>query len=306
MTDSFDFTQQAEDMGLTPQQAQRVAAAIRSPLYDATIAKQLFEFSKTEERVEADGVVFEENAVPAKGGFFSKAITPRMYFVVEGEITLSAAGRTIDTIRPGEIFGEMAVITNAPRSATATAKVATTLYSLDQAQLQKALSTASPSFALMLMSVLIDRLRLVDARLAARKVTSGRLVGREGAAFDAALLKSLQATIEHPTVSRFAEGKTIMKQGEVGVSMYIVLEGRVAIHVGENRVETITAGGAFGEMALLSQAPRTATATARTECQLLSLTRPIMITLVEKHPAFGMAILQALAERLRFMNGLLH
>jgi CRP/FNR family transcriptional regulator, cyclic AMP receptor protein len=299
MNDNFDFTDDETPL-LTG-----TAPTAKSPLYDAALARELFEAASTPESFAVGQVIFAENDAPAKSGFFSKAAPSRMYFIVQGEISLTTNGRVLDVLRAGEIFGEMTVVTGAPRSATATAKTAATLLSLDASQLPAALQKASPSFGLMLMSVMFDRLRLVAARLSARKVTSGRLVGREAEVFDSAMLARLQKELERPAILHFPEGKTIMKQGEVGVTMYIVLEGRVGIYIGENRVETITTGGAFGEMALVSQAPRTASASAREDCTLLSINRQTMIELVQTNPDFGIAILRAVAERLRFMNGLL-
>jgi CRP/FNR family transcriptional regulator, cyclic AMP receptor protein len=310
MTDEFDFTDDSPS-GQSDKASAAVSMSSRNAkhqFYDAALARQLFESTSAPELFAASQVIFQEHDAPAKSGLFSKAAPSRMYFIASGEVSLSANGRRLDSLNAGEIFGEMTVITGSPRSATATAKTDATLYSLDGDQLPAALQKASPEFALMLMHVMFDRLRLVAARLAARKSSSGKLIGREateGEVFSAKMLKQLQDEMERPTVLRYPAGKTIMQQGEIGVTMYVLLEGRVAVHIGENRVETLLPGSTFGEMALVGQAPRTATVTARDDSAVLSLNRQSMIDLVKTNPAFALAILRAVAERLRYMNTLL-
>jgi CRP/FNR family transcriptional regulator, cyclic AMP receptor protein len=55
-------------------------------------------------------------------------------------------------------------------------------------------------------------------------------------------------------------------------------------------------------MALVDQSPRVATAVARTDCALLSINRAALIALVRSDPAIGMAMMRAVAARIRYMN----
>ena len=110
--------------------------------------------------------------------------------------------------------------------------------------------------------------------------------------------------LDSATVVRFEEGKKILKAGVSGTTMYVVLEGQVAVAIGRRIVEKIEAGGFFGEMALVDQLPRTATAVARTECRLLPINRAALIKLVKTEPDFGMALMRSVAQRLRYMNSL--
>ena len=87
--------------------------------------------------------------------------------------------------------------------------------------------------------------------------------------------------------------------------MYVVLEGSVAVTIGKRIVEKLSPGGVFGEMALVDQSPRTASAQARSDCALLSINREALIGLVKADPAIGMAMMRAVAARVRYMNGLL-
>jgi CRP/FNR family transcriptional regulator, cyclic AMP receptor protein len=87
-----------------------------------------------------------------------------MFVVLEGSVRLSVTGRTLDKVGPGGVFGEMALIDSAPRSATATALTACTLVPVT-AQRFKSLVKESPEFALEIMGVMASRLRSMDRRL---------------------------------------------------------------------------------------------------------------------------------------------
>jgi CRP/FNR family cyclic AMP-dependent transcriptional regulator len=87
-----------------------------------------------------------------------------MYVVLEGSVRLSVTGRTLEKVGKGGVFGEMALIDAAPRSATATALTACSLVPV-AAQRFKALVKESPDFALEIMRVMAARLRSMDRRL---------------------------------------------------------------------------------------------------------------------------------------------
>jgi CRP-like cAMP-binding protein len=87
--------------------------------------------------------------------------------------------------------------------------------------------------------------------------------------------------------------------------MYLVKSGRVAIAVGANIVEVVGPGGTFGEMAIVDQSPRTARAGTLEETVLLALDRAGLIDFIKKQPAFAMAMLRGITDRLRHMNALL-
>jgi CRP-like cAMP-binding protein len=87
-----------------------------------------------------------------------------LYVVLEGSVRLSVTGRTLEKVGKGGVFGEMALIDAAPRSATATALVACTLVPVTASRF-KALVRESPEFALEIMRVMAGRLRSMDRRL---------------------------------------------------------------------------------------------------------------------------------------------
>jgi CRP/FNR family cyclic AMP-dependent transcriptional regulator len=92
-------------------------------------------------------------------------------------------------------------------------------------------------------------------------------------------------------------GQVLTREGRPGQEFFVLAEGRVGIDRAGEHIRDLGPGDFFGELALLSGAPRTATATALTDCRLLVLTRPQFHTLLTDHPAIQAAVLEAVAER---------
>jgi CRP/FNR family cyclic AMP-dependent transcriptional regulator len=86
-----------------------------------------------------------------------------MYVVKEGEVEVIINGKVIDTVGPGGILGEMALIDKRPRSATAIAKTDCKLVSVNQQRFQR-LVQQTPHFAIQVMKVMAQRLRQMDAQ----------------------------------------------------------------------------------------------------------------------------------------------
>ena len=84
-----------------------------------------------------------------------------MYVVVDGEVEITVAGRSVRTIGAGGIFGEMALIEHGPRSGTATAKTAVRLVAIDERRFHF-LVQQTPFFALQVMRIMSERLRAQD------------------------------------------------------------------------------------------------------------------------------------------------
>ena len=294
----MDFTQPAPEAS-----ASAPFKAAQSRFYNAGIAERIFRDDGREERFEPGAVLFEEDQKASSGGMFSRKSASRMYYLAQGEVQLAIRGRLLDALKPGEVFGEMAVITGQPRSASATATTAVVAHSLDAEALQGALGH-SPEFALMLASVMYDRLRFLAARLTAKPRAAGA-GAREATVFEPTLVAQLVAAMPRTAVLRYRQQEVIFKEGQAGTFMYLVKAGRVAIAVGANVVEVVAPGGTFGEMAVVDQSPRTARAGTLEETELLAIDRSTLMELVKKQPAFAMALLRGIADRLRHMNSLL-
>ena len=100
-------------------------------------------------------------------------------------------------------------------------------------------------------------------------------------------------------VARFAPGDVIFSAGETGDCMYVVREGTVTIQAEGLPIEEIGPGGIFGELALIDSAPRSATATAATACELVALNERSFLFHVSQTPFFALNVMRVLSNRLR-------
>ena len=279
----------------SPEAAARATAqvAAQSPLYRPALALEFFRSAGTLEEKPGGKPIFSESE--KAGGLFSKGA--RMYLLLEGEIGLMIRNKSFGVVKPGDIFGELAVIAGLPRSATAMAKSNCRVLSLDEKQFHTALEK-KPEFALMLMSTMVQRLRQSIAKLGTARPAAGAPAERSDT-LDRETLADLQSELDAQEPASFPAGKVIMSAGAAGAFMYVVLEGRVAISVSDSVVERVGPGAIFGEMALVDRSARAASATAETDCRLLAINRTDFINLVKAKPAFGASLLKSIAVRMQ-------
>jgi CRP-like cAMP-binding protein len=287
--DDLDFSGKYKTLPKAP-----APAPAPAPVYSPATAKAFFESAGKEEAIAAGSKFFVENEKA------SRILLKRdkMYLLLEGQVGLMAKGKAIGAVKAGEIFGEMAAISESPRSATAVAMTPCRVLSLDDKQFLSALER-KPDFALMLMALMIQRLRALMARLSG--IPSAAAGKEESRVLDRKALDELALSLGERAVVRYQRGAIIMVQGQTGALMYVVLEGRVAISVRGAVVERVGPGGVFGEMALIDQSPRAANAAAETDCTLLGVSRSVFLNHVKTDPAFGVSLLAAMAERVRNM-----
>lgn len=100
----------------------------------------------------------------------------------------------------------------------------------------------------------------------------------------------------------FPKGKIIFEQGDMPRLMYVIQEGEVDIVVNGQVVETAGEGSIFGEMALVDDSPRSATAVAKTDCKLVPLAEKHFLDHVHCTPFFALQVMRILTNRLRNMN----
>lgn len=105
-----------------------------------------------------------------------------------------------------------------------------------------------------------------------------------------------------PEIKVFASGEYIFRKGENAQVMYLVIEGDVDLVVGRVAVETAHPGSFIGEMALIDDAPRSASARAKGECRVFPIDEARFNTLVQETPSFALDVMKALALRLRRTN----
>jgi hypothetical protein len=98
------------------------------------------------------------------------------------------------------------------------------------------------------------------------------------------------AVIQGLKLLTFTRGDVIIRQGQPGDSMYMLASGMVRAFVKDpatgkqQRVSDLKEGAFFGEVAMLTQKPRSATVAALTDCELLELDRPTLDSITKTHP----------------------
>jgi CRP/FNR family cyclic AMP-dependent transcriptional regulator len=99
-----------------------------------------------------------------------------------------------------------------------------------------------------------------------------------------------------------AAGQVILTAGDPGDLMYVVKEGEVEVLVRDRVVETIGLGGILGEMALIDRSPRSASARAKTDCQLVPIDAAPFKFMIQQTPFFAIEVMRVMTRRLRHMD----
>ena len=94
-------------------------------------------------------------------------------------------------------------------------------------------------------------------------------------------------------------GQAVFAKDEPGSSMYFIVQGQVRVNDGDFAIGQFGEGDAFGEMALLDRAPRSASVTALTDTHLLELGQEPFYVLLDAYSDVGRHIMQLLTQRLR-------
>lgn len=118
-------------------------------------------------------------------------------------------------------------------------------------------------------------------------------------------LLSIARRVEERT---FARDHVIFNEGEPGDALYLIRSGAVGVFLVDPRIglrfelARLRAGQVFGEMALLTDAPRAATCRAIEQTQCIVISRQTFMAIVERIPDVALAVAQVLAERLNQLN----
>jgi len=95
-----------------------------------------------------------------------------------------------------------------------------------------------------------------------------------------------------------AEGATLIREGERGREFLVLIDGTVRVTKRGKKVRDLGSGDFIGEIALISDVPRTATVTATSPVRLLVITDRAFRGLIEEMPSIATKVLQSLGERL--------
>jgi CRP/FNR family transcriptional regulator, cyclic AMP receptor protein len=104
----------------------------------------------------------------------------------------------------------------------------------------------------------------------------------------------------------FSKGEYIFHQGEPGEIMYVILEGEVDILLNDVVVATFIAGHIFGEMALIDDRARSASAFAKSDCKLVPVDKESFIFLVQQTPNFALYVMKILVNKVRGLDEILY
>jgi CRP-like cAMP-binding protein len=95
----------------------------------------------------------------------------------------------------------------------------------------------------------------------------------------------------------FKPGKVLIKEGSPGREFFVLVRGTADVSRGGKLLDTMGPGEFFGEMALLTNEPRSATVTTVTTVDTLVLTAANFKRLVTTNPLIGLKVMRAVAER---------
>jgi CRP-like cAMP-binding protein len=118
---------------------------------------------------------------------------------------------------------------------------------------------------------------------------------------------SAKALMESMTASHLERGDILFREGDRGDRLYVIGEGKVKLGIvsndgRENLLAILGPGEMFGELSLFDPGPRTATATAVAETQLIALGHEDLTAFLSGRPVVAATMLAALARRLRRTN----
>lgn len=101
----------------------------------------------------------------------------------------------------------------------------------------------------------------------------------------------------------FPAHQTIFTQGQEGRSLYIVVSGRVRVHLHDDReLAKLGKGSFFGEMALFDSEPRSASVTTLETCECLMLTQQQLYDAIDETPDIAVNVIRLLSRRIRELN----
>jgi CRP/FNR family cyclic AMP-dependent transcriptional regulator len=97
-------------------------------------------------------------------------------------------------------------------------------------------------------------------------------------------------------------GDVIFREGDEARELFVIKRGQVRIQIDNRTIADLSADNIFGEMALIDNEPRSATAVAVTDVELIAVSEKQFLFLVSQTPYFALQVMRVLAQRLRATN----
>ncbi|MGA6926336.1 MAG: cyclic nucleotide-binding domain-containing protein [Desulfosarcina sp.] len=287
---------------------------------------------KTEHGTELFGTTYRRGEIVFRQG--SPGHT--LYIIQSGAVEVVQRKQGKDTavaiLEKGDFFGEMALFQNECRSATVTAISRTRLIPLTREILIERLRR-DPNVSMHLLRKLIERIQRAHERYrqAFREKAAFRKAGAshdtqaqndgvevldqgheplpETVHFSENLLISCSDEAMVDCRRRIDAGQTIFREGEPGQDMFLILSGSVGVSQsdasGSRLIDTIGPGDFFGEMALISQRPRSATVTALEPTHVVAIDEETFRESLHNRPELAVAVIKTMIHRLTTLEKVL-
>jgi CRP-like cAMP-binding protein/thioredoxin reductase/Fe-S-cluster-containing hydrogenase component 2 len=201
--------------------------------------------------------------------------------VAPSDARAGAAGRRVATLRAGNFFGEMSLISGRRRNATATARRGVRMIEIPRKAMLKLMATDAA------VKNMVDKAFLIRAF--------------QGYLFPELSEDMLWSLVGKARIERLERGKTLFSEGDTGDALYLIRNGQVKISklsAGKELVLSyLVAGNFFGETALLPEAPRTATVTAIFPTDLIRLDKADFDRFIADHQELAAGFAGKLEER---------
>jgi CRP/FNR family transcriptional regulator, cyclic AMP receptor protein len=101
---------------------------------------------------------------------------------------------------------------------------------------------------------------------------------------------------------RIKAGDVVFREGDQARELFVIKSGSVRIQIGNRTISELGPDSIFGEMALIDNEPRSATAIAVTDVELVAVSEKQFLFLVGQTPYFALKVMRVLAQRLRATN----
>lgn len=215
----------------------------------------------------------------------------RIYIVATGRAVVEGEGGvTLNTIEPGEVFGEMSLLSGEPAGATVTIDETGKLLCMAAEDFRRLLEEC-PSVERYLSPLVAKRLAIT--------VLSRFPIFQE---LDKVQLQRLGNFLSY---KRFDAGEVILEKGAPGVDLYIISTGRAEVAGNDVRIAVLDRGEVFGEMSLISGEPVSATVRALTPCKLLYIKGREFLQILAQYPPMQRYLTHLLTKRLAETNNTL-
>jgi len=211
-----------------------------------------------------------------------------LYIVAEGSVTVVHEGpprQELTRFGPGSFFGEVALVTEEPRSATVTAEVPTQLLAIDRDAVRMLIGEFP--------DVLPVILRFLRERLVDRLVQTHPLFASFGAGDREYLVAQFRFLEIEPS-------SVIVREGGRPAGLYAILSGRADVTTKGARVATFGPGDLFGEVSLLTGEPSPVAITAIGRCLALCMPSSEFREIIMTHPQVLSYVGDLADERKRF------